>query len=244
MNRHLLAAFLLALLVVVPAASSRAGFLEDLTKILGLTGSPAAGLDDATIVKGLKEALATGTGRAVTTVAKRDGYFGNPMIKILLPEKLRSTADLLARFGFRQEVDDFVLGMNRAAEKAAPKATEQFMAALKAMTFDDARNILRGDDNAATEYFRQKTGDKIHAAFKPVVSSSLQEVGAVQSYRRMTAKFEAIPFAGSVAAFDLDHYVTTRAVDGLFAMLGEEEKRIRTDPAARGSELLQKVFGR
>lgn len=239
----LLSAFMLALLVTVPAPSC-AGFLDDMIKVLDKSETPAAGLDDATIAKGMKEALSTGTRRAVSAVSKQDGYFGNQIIKITVPDKLRTAADLLGKFGFRQEVDAFVLGMNRAAEKAAPMATEYFMSALGSMTFDDARKILQGDNTSATEFFRQKSGEDIYKAFKPVVSSSLQDVGAVQSYRQMMARFNSIPFAGSVVSFDLDHYVTNKAVEGLFIILGEEEKKIRTNPAARGTELLRKVFGK
>lgn len=245
MNRvFLLPALVLSLSVILPASSSQAGFMDKMIRDLGLSGTPTAGLDDATIVKGLKEALSTGTGRAVAAVSKQDGYFGNQMIKIIMPEKLRSATDLLGRFGFRNEVDDVVLGMNRAAEKAAPQAADFFMAALKAMTFDDARTILKGDTTSATEYFRQKTGQNIYTAFKPVVSSSLQDVGAVKSYQQMTKRLTSIPFAGKAVDFDLDHYVTAKAVEGLFKILGEEETKIRTDPAARGTELLQKVFGK
>jgi len=240
LHRSIIAAALLLTSVSIPA---QAGFFDDLNSILGGAGGSGSSLDDSTIAKGLKEALATGTTRAVKAVSQRDGYFSNEMIKILLPEKIRSTADLLGRFGFQQQVDDFILSMNRAAEKAAPKATDHFVSALKAMTFDDARTILQGDTTSATEYFRQKTGDRIYADFKPVVVANMKEVGVSRSYSQMKEKFESIPFAGAVGTFDLDHYVTTKAVDGLFSMLGEEEKKIRTDPAARGTELLKKVFG-
>ncbi|MBK5274114.1 MAG: DUF4197 domain-containing protein [Desulfuromonadales bacterium] len=233
-----------ALLSATVSTSARAGFFDDLTSTLGVSSGQGNSLDDSTIAKGLKEALATGTSRAVKAVSQRDGYYGNDLIKILLPEKIRGTADLLGKFGFQQQVDDFVLSMNRAAEKAAPKATEYFVDVLKAMTFDDARKILQGDETSATQYFRQKTGDKIYSAFKPVVVSNMKDVGVARSYNQMVDKFEAIPFAGAVGSFDLDHYVTTKAVDGLFSMLGEEEKKIRTDPAARGTELLRKVFGK
>ena len=236
-----IAAILLSAFVVLPV---QAGWLDDLNSAVETLTAPGTGLDDATIARGLKEALATGTTRAVASVSRPDGYFGNQMIKILLPEKIRSTAELLSRFGFRQEVDDFVLSMNRAAEQAAPKATEYFVGALKAMTFDDARRILKGDATSATEYFREKTGDKIYAAFKPVVVANMKEAGVSRYYGQMKEKFEAIPFAGAASSVDLDHYVTTRAVDGLFTMLGEEERRIRTDPAARSTELLKKVFGK
>jgi hypothetical protein len=244
MNHYQLLPALLSTLLLILPATSMAGFLDDVMKNLELPAATTAGLDDATVVKGLKEALATGAGNAVTSVSKQDGFFGNQLIRILMPERLRTAADLLGRFGFRQEVDDFVLAMNRAAEKAAPMAKEHFISALKAMTFEDAQKILRGGNTSATEYFRQKTDKDIFAEFKPVVSSSLQDVGAIQSYRQMADSFKSIPFAGSLADVDLDNYVTNKAVDGLYTMIGEEEKKIRTDPAARTSELLKKVFGK
>src|SRR5512133_2645338 len=237
-------AIITATLLTAVSIPVHAGFFDGLTSVLDRVGGSTNGLDDTTIAKGLKEALATGTTRAVTAVSQQDGYFNNQMIKILLPEKVRTAADLLGKFGFQRQVDDFVLSMNRAAEKAAPKATEHFVSALKAMTFDDARKILQGDATSATQYFRQNTGDRIYADFKPVVVSNMKDVGVSRNYRQMTDKFEAIPFAGTIGTFDLDHYVTTKAVDGLFTMLGEEEKKIRTDPAARGTELLKKVFGK
>ncbi len=240
-NRTIIAVFLLLVSISTPV---HAGLFDELTSALETVSGPGSNLDDPTIAKGLKEALATGTARAVKSVSQSDGYFGNDLIKILLPEKIRSTADLLGKFGFQQEVDEFVLSMNRAAEKAAPKATDHFVAALKAMTFDDARAILKGDATSATQYFRKKTGDKIYADFKPVVVSKMKDVGVSRYYSQMTEKFQAVPFAGAVGSFDLDHYVTAKAVDGLFTMLGEEEKKIRTDPAARGTELLKKVFGK
>jgi len=240
-----LAIIAVTLLLASISSPVYAGFFDDLTSVLGGAGGGSeSSLDDSTIARGLKEALATGTTRAVKAVSQRDGYFSNEMIKILLPEKIRSTADLLGKFGFQQEVDDFVLSMNRAAEKAAPKATEHFATALKAMTFDDARAVLQGDATSATRYFRQKTGDRIYADFKPVVVANMKDVGVSRYYSQMKEKFEAIPFAGTIGTFDLDHYVTTKAVEGLFSMLGEEEKKIRTDPAARGTELLRKVFGK
>jgi len=222
--------------------ASQAGFFDDLTSSLGLSGGSTA-VDDATISKGLKEALSTGTTRAVQAVSRTDGYFGNQAIKILVPEKIRSTTQLLSEFGYRKQVDEFVLTMNRAAEKAAPKATEYFVEAVASMTFEDARAILNGGQTSATEYFRKKTGDKIYEAFKPVVITSMKDVGVARSYSQITEKYERIRFTGIMPSFDLDHYVTTKAVDGLFSMLGEEEKKIRTDPAARGTELLKKVFG-
>jgi len=244
-RNHRLSVSLFVVLLMALSMSAQAGFFDDLTKDLGYSGSLGSGLDDTTIVKGLKEALATGTTRAVKAVSQRDGYFGNSMIKILMPEKIQTAANLLGKFGFQPQVDEFVLSMNRAAEKAAPKATDYFVSALKEMSFDDARKILQGKETAATEYFKEKTSDKIFAAFKPVVTSSMQDVGVTSSYTKMLGKLETVPFGSAAAgSLDLDNYVATKAVDGLFVMLGEEEKKIRTDPAARGTELLRKVFGK
>lgn len=238
--------FLCVLCMAIVSTNSRAGFFDDLTKDLGVSDGQGqgSGLDDSTIVKGLKEALATGTTKAVKAVSSPNGYFGNQMIKILVPEKIRGVVDLVGRAGFQGQVDEFVLTMNRAAEKAAPKATEHFVAALKAMTIEDARKILQGGNTSATEYFKQKTSDKIFSSFKPVVTSSMKETGVNRAYSQLTEKAAAIPFAGSMVSLDLDQYVTTKAVDGLFLMIGEEEKKIRTDPVARGTELLRKVFGK
>lgn len=199
-------------------------------------------LDDSTIINGLKEALSIGTQRAVTVVSQQNGYFGNQLIKVMMPEKMRNVADLLGKVGFQRQVDDFVLSMNRAAEKAAPTAVEFFVGALKEMTFADARQILKGGDTAATEYFKAKTASRIHSAFKPSVAKSLDDVGATRVYKNMMITYKSIPFS-TATSLDLDQYVTTRAVDGLFVTLGQEEKKIRANPAARTTELLRRVFG-
>lgn len=228
---------LMVLMLVQPA---QAGFFQDL---LGLDkpAAPAA-TDDNTVVRGLKEALAVGTERAVKSVSKQDGYFSNPAIKILVPEKVRTAADLLAKLGYREQVDSFVLSMNRAAEKAAPVAADHFAAALKEMTIEDGRAILSGGNTSATDYFQKKTRGKIYESFKPVVSDTMNQVGVTRSYKEMTGKMTAVPFFNP-QSLDLDHYVTERALDGLFLRIGEEEKQIRTNPAARATELLKKVFG-
>ena len=239
MQRSIFISFLALLLMVT---GCQAGFFDDLSKGLNLPAMQQTGLDDATIVKGLREALSTGTDRADKAVANPDGYFGNQAIKILMPEKIRNVTDLLGKMGFQSQVDEVVLGMNRAAEKAAPMATEHFVGALREMTFTDARAILQGGNTAATDYFRQKTGVKIQTAFKPVIADSMNKVGATSAYKGMMANSGALPFVTGTA-FDIDNYVANKAVDGLFTMLGEEEKKIRTDPAARATELLRKVFG-
>jgi len=232
--------FCTLVLTVGLALPARAGFLDDLLKGSGLLTE--AGPGDDQIVAGLKEALSVGTGNAVVETSKADGYFGHPVIRILLPEKVRKAGDLLRKVGYQREVDEFVLSMNRAAERAAPRAKTIFVDAIRGMTFDDARRILNGGDTAATEYFRGKTSGRLFEEFRPIVSSSMDEVGATRSYKRMMGKYASLPFAKS-EELDLDRYVTDKALEGLFHMVAQEEVRIRKDPAARVTELLRTVFG-
>jgi hypothetical protein len=194
------------------------------------------------IVKGLKEALQVGTGNAVSTVSKTDGYLKNPQIKIPLPENVQKVEKLLRATGFGGQVDEFELSMNRAAERAAPEAKNIFWDAIKQMTFTDARKILDGQDNAATLYFKDKTSGRLQEIFKPITHQAMSEVGTTRYYQSIDDKIKTIPFADQMS-FDLDQYVTDKALGGLFFMLAEEEKKIRRDPAARVSDLLKKVFG-
>lgn len=233
--------FVILAVFLCSTTSAHAGLLDNIMK--GIGTSSKSENDDSTIASGLKEALSIGTKKAVNNVSRVNGYFGNEMIKIVMPEKIQKVANVLRKVGYQKEVDDFVLSMNRAAEKAAPKATSFFVDAIKEMTFEDARGILNGGDTSATEFFKRKTHDKIYDAFKPIISSSMDEVGVTHSYKEMMGKYESIPFV-SKESVDLDHYVTTKAMDGLFYMVGEEEKKIRTDPAARVTDLLKKVFGK
>lgn len=235
---------LLALLLMV--SPCRAGFFDDLINEITAPGGQNEALENSTIVKGLKEALATGTERAVTAVARPDGYFGNELIKILLPAKIQQAATLLGQFGYQQQVDELVLSMNRAAEQAAPIAASFFGDAIRQMSVEDAQGILNGGDTAATAYFEKKTRVQLSEAFKPTVSAKMSQVGTVRAYQDMLGRYEAIPLASmaGVPSLNLDEYVTARALDGLFKMVGAEEKKIRTNPAAQTTDLLKKVFGR
>lgn len=239
---------ILSLSLILSASPSRAGFLDDLTRQATplLQGGMGSSLDDSTIIKGLKEALATGTERAVNEVAKPDGYFGNSLIKIMLPGKVQKAADLLGTVGYQKQVDDFVLSMNRAAEKAAPQAANYFGDAIREMTVDDARGLLNGGDRAATDFFEKKTRAKLYNAFKPTVGKTMGEVGTVKAFQDMVGKYQALPLAafGGKPSLDLDDYVTNKALDGLFTMVAAEEKKIRTNPAARTTDLLKTVFGK
>jgi Protein of unknown function (DUF4197) len=215
--------------------------LDSILKGLGLGQSGA--LSDAKIGMGLKEALQVATDNSVTLTGKVDGYFGNQAIKILMPEKLKSLETGLRAVGYGPQVDEFVLSMNRAAERAAPAAKQIFLDAIGEMTFDDARRILNGGDTAVTDFFKTKTTDKLMAAFKPVIDRSMNEVGVTRQYKELVGQFEAIPFV-KTPTFDLDGYVTGKGLDGLFHVLGEQERQIRANPAARTTDLLQEVFGK
>jgi hypothetical protein len=210
----------------------------------GTAPSSASGaLDEKTAASGLKEALTVGTRKAVETVSKQDGYFGNARIKIPLPEKVQKSEKMLRKMGLSKYVDEFILTMNRAAEKAAPVATDIFIGAVKEMTIVDALKILSGGDTAATEYFRSKTYDKLYGAFKPPVSKAVQDVGVTRAYQQLVDKGKKARLIKD-QSLDLDHHVTSKALDGLFYMVGEEEKKIRKDPVARVTDLLKKVFGK
>jgi len=212
--------------------------LKGLQKGIGAGSS----LSNTEIVQGLKEALEIGTGNAVRAVSKVDGYYKNPKIRIPLPDTVQKTEKILRAVGYGSKVDEFELSMNRAAERAAPEAKGLFLDAIKQMTFTDAKKILNGRENEATLYFKEKTSPRLREIAKPIVHQAMGEVGVTKSYQDLEETARSVPFAGTFA-FDLDQYVTDRALDGLFLMVAEEEKRIRQDPVARTTDLLKKVFG-
>ena len=205
-------------------------------------GGRGAGEEDETS-RGLKEALHIGTDNAVESVSKKDGYYKNPVIRILLPEQVRKAEKVLRLAGFGSKVDEFELSMNRAAECAAPKAKELVWDAIKQIRFGDAWKILTGRKNEATLYLRDKTFGKLQHLFKPIIHNAMSEVGVTRRYQELDNMARSLPFADKIVSFDLDQYVTDKALDGLFHMLEQEEARIREDPVARVTELLRKVFG-
>jgi hypothetical protein len=218
---------------VLATNPARSGILH---RLFG-SGDPS----EKKVAAGLKEALDIGTGNAVASTGKLDGFFKNEAIKIVMPEKLQRLDKGLRTVGLGPQIDGFVLSMNRAAERAAPSAKSIFKEALTRMTFADAKRILRGGDTAATIYFREKTYDRLTASFTPIVSVALNEVGATKRYKDLAGRYASLPFV-SAPSLDLDGYVTARTLEGLFYVLGEEEKKIRKDPAARVTKLLKEVF--
>jgi hypothetical protein len=201
------------------------------------------GLSDSKISLGLKQALQIGAEQAVKLTGRPNGYFGNPNIKILMPNNLRTLEKGLRMVGYGPKVDDFILSMNRAAEAAAPAARKIFIDAITAMTFEDARRILSGGDTAATNYFKEKTTPQLTAAFRPVVERTMATNGVTRQYDALMQQYKSIPFAKN-QDLDISHYVVSKALDGLFYELGQEERKIRQDPAAQTTNLLREVFGR
>ena len=229
---------LFLLLTVSPAAAQFDKLLKDFGGNLPSMG----GLSDAKVGSGLQEALKVGTENAVTQTSAIDGFLLNKAIKILMPKPLQAMEKPLRLVGYGPQIDEFVVGMNRAAEKAVPFAKDIFWGAIGEMTFDDARKILNGSDTAATDYFKAKTSKKLQTAFKPSVTEVMDQVGVNQQYNALVSKYKDIPFSKSIA-FDVNQYVTEKATDGIFYVVGQEEKKIRTNPAARVTDLLKEVFG-
>ena len=221
--------------------AAAAGLSDMLKGVQNQLSGSAGGLTNDEIIAGLKQALGVGTEKAVALVSKPDGYYKNPDIKIPLPESVQKVEKLLRATGYGEKVDNFELSMNRAAERAAPEAKSIFADAIQQMTFDDAKKILDGPDNAATLFFEDKTSSRLREIFKPIVTKAMGQVGVTRSYQELNAKVESMPFGKSIS-FDLDQYVTDGSLKGLFKMLAEEEKQIRTQPAARVTDLLKKVF--
>ena len=206
-------------------------------------GNKTNQLSDDKIIAGLREALRVGTGNAVALTGKPDGFLKNAAIKILLPEKLRTAGKTLRMVGMGSQVDALEVGMNRAAEQATPQAKQIFLNALKQMSFSDARGILTGGDTAATDYFKKTSTGQLTTSFAPIVHKAMENVGVVRQYNQLMKN----PMLTSLAndkSFNLDDYVVGKTIDGLFYMVGEEEKKIRKDPAAQITPILREVFGK
>ncbi len=203
---------------------------------------PAAGSGSSEVAGGLKQALGQGARYAVETLGQSDGFFGNQSVRIGLPDSVEPVAKALRATGQGESVDAFEESMNRAAEEAVPASLDVLQSAIEQMTIDDAKGILNGGDTAATDYLRRTGGDGIAERMRPLVARATDSVGVTRRYKQMMDGSGAI---GNLmgTSMNLDAYVTENAVDGLFHMIALEERRIRSDPAARGTELLKKVFG-
>jgi len=234
---------LLSALVLLSAAPASAQLDQILKEVETYSKSGTGASGDAKIGAALKQALQVGTENAVKLTGKTDGYFANKAIKILMPDKLRSVEKGLRTVGYGNDVDTLVLSMNRAAERAAPEAKKIFWDAIGKMTIDDAQRILNGTPTAATDYFKDKTSASLTMTFRPVVDRAMDEVGTVKQYNELLGQARAVPFL-KIDNVDLDRYVVGKALDGLFHVVGDEERKIRTDPAARVTSLLKEVFAK
>jgi hypothetical protein len=234
-------AVLLCILLFLTGRQAEAGFLDGLLKILGLS-SDETSLSEDRIIAGFREALKIGTENTVELTGKIDGYFANQAIKILLPENIMKFEDAMRFLGYGPKIDEFVLSMNRAAEKAAPHARNIFLDAIKQITFEDARRLLTGGDTSITEFFRDKTYDNLFTAFAPVIEKELEKYDVTAKYMAVVNRYRKLPLAEKISVLDMNRYVTTKALDGLFYVLSEEERNIRNNPSARVTELLREVF--
>jgi len=232
-----------ALLLGACAASAQDGWLDRGRDLLGgLSGSGVSDLTEDEMSGGLREALRVGTERVVAQLGRPGGFASDPAIRIPLPDALEKARGLMAGVGMSGMLDDLELELNEAAELATPKAKQLFVDAIAAMTVSDAKEILTGADDAATRYFQGKMSAPLAEEMAPVVKTSLSEVGAVRQYDALLARYQAIPFAPALDV-DLTTYVVEKGMDGIFHYLAIQEQEIRENPAARSTELLQKVFG-
>ena len=238
--------------------NARAGFFDELKSAVGSTNATGgttgaiSSLPDAQVADGLKQALGKGVTVAVGALGHSDGFLTNMEVKIPMPGKLQTVEKGLRLAGQSQLADDFVASMNHAAEQAVPVAADVFGDSIKQMSIADAKTILAGPDDAATQYFRRTTQTNLYSRFYPIVQKYTDQVGVTAKYKQMVDKFSTVnafggmfgQSAGSVPpAMDLDAYVTDKALDGLFKMVADEEKNIRANPVARTTDLLKSVFG-
>lgn len=210
--------------------------------------TPAA-LGQGQAAAGIKEALLTGAVDAVHLTGRPNGYFGNSAIKILLPKSLRPLETGLRAVGYGPKIDQFVLSMNRAAEAAAPLAEPIFKRAILNMTFTDAQRIISGGGHSATDYFKAKTSRELTVAFTPIVKKTMAQNDVTRQYDDLVGRYQSGPMGlggmlgGVTGNFDITSYVVRKSLDGLFYMIGQQEQKIRTNPAAQVTPLLRQVFG-
>jgi len=225
------------LLLLIPIFTGCAELQDIATQLPG----SECGVTNTEISSGLREALNFGIDKQVTKLTQQDGFFKNDLVRITLPPELQKVDQTLRSVGLSSLADEGLKVLNRAAEDAVKEATPIFVSAVQQITFNDARNILLGNNTAATSYLTQKTEDQLYAKFNPVISNSLDKVGATQVWTNIIQKYNTLPLTSKVNP-DLPDYVTNEALKGVYTMIAVEEKQIRTDMASRTTRLLQRVF--
>jgi hypothetical protein len=205
-------------------------------------GARSAALNEGDAAAGVRAALVRGAESAVGLLGRTDGFLGNPRVRIPLPGALEQAAALLKTLGQQHQVDDLVTAMNRAAEAAVPESKPLLLNAVKSMSVNDALGIVRGSDTSVTQYFATKTREPLSAKFLPIVTRATERVSLAEKYNALASKAAGFGMIKPGEA-DVQHYVTGKALDGLYLMIGEEEKKIRKDPVGTGSAILNQVFG-
>jgi hypothetical protein len=193
-------------------------------------------------VAGLKSALEKGSQAAVASLGRDDGFLGNAKVKIPLPDSLTRAEALMRRVGMGKYADELVVAMNRAAEAAVPEARQLFIDSVRKMSVQDAKGVLTGGETAGTEYFQRTTRQQLHGRFLPIVKKATARVGVAQKYNEYAGRGAELGLVKKEQS-NLDEYVTEKALDGLYVMVAEEEKKIRRDPLAAGTSIIKKVFG-
>ncbi|TNF87108.1 MAG: DUF4197 domain-containing protein [Gammaproteobacteria bacterium] len=231
---------LIILLLLAPAGCSE----KDLRETLEIIEASAeeVPLTRVEVVQGLKDALARGISRGAVIASARNGYLGNPKLRIPFPEEIGQVESAFRKLGLGSEVDRFVRQLNRSAEKAASRAKPIFIRAITSMTIRDAFEILNGEPDAATRYLIRTTGDDLRAEFRPIVSDKLKETSATRYYGDIVRRYNMLPLVKKVDP-DLESYATDKAIEGLFLLIADEEANIRANPRARTTQLLRRVFG-
>lgn len=213
----------------------------EMQQVLDQLPTETGTLTQAQIGSGLKEALNNGVSKQVSKLTATDGFFKNEAVKILLPDELQKVDKTLRDIGLSSLADEGLKVLNRAAEDAVKEATPIFVDAVKGITFNDAKNILMGDDRSATTYLQNSTSNALYSKFNPVIKNSFAKVGADQVWNNIITKYNSIPLVKKVNP-DLTDYTTNKAMDGVFKMIAVEEKNIRNNFSSRTSDLLKKVF--
>ena len=213
----------------------------ELQQVINQLPQDGAGIGTVEIAQGLREALNMGIEKQVSKLTKTDGFYKNDLVKILLPEELQKVDKTLRDIGLGNLADEGLKVLNRAAEDAVAEATPIFIDAVKGITFNDAKNILMGSDDAATQYLTNATQTALYNKFNPVIKSSFEKVGADQIWNNLITRYNSLPLTQNVNP-DLTDYVTNQALDGVYTMIAVEEKEIRTKVSSRSTELLRKVF--
>ena len=198
-------------------------------------------ISDSDMTAGLKDSLQQGAVAAISKLGQENGFFSNAKVKIPLPKAMKQAEKLMRTFGMKKQADDLVLSMNRAAEAAVPEATELFIGAVKSMSVQEVKGIFSGGEDSATQFFRKSTEEPLRGRFLPIIVKAIEKVGVAQKYNAVASKASKLGLVKENEA-DIEHYVTQKALDGLFVVMADEEKYIRQNPVKASTDIAKKIF--